>query len=143
MILTVNSGSSSIKFAVYKTGIVPQKLYWGVLKRAGLDGMTFALNGSKQNIPCKGKDYISAIACLINWLEEHADIKLTAIGHRVVHGMHYTEPSLITAKLIKALKEIIPYDPDHLPEEIKLIEAFLEHYPQIKQFACFDTAFHQ
>ena len=143
MILIINGGSSSIKFAIFKPGKVPANLYSGELKRIALPGMTFTLKGSNKNIPCKGNDYISAISCLIRWLKEAIDIQITAIGHRVVHGMQHTEPSLITPKLIKALKEIIPYDPDHLPNEIKLIEAFLEHYPRIKQFACFDTAFHQ
>ncbi len=143
MILTINGGSSSIKFAIYKKGKVLEKIYSGELKRIGLPGMTFTLKGSNKNISCIGDDYISAMSCLVKWLKETNDIQITAIGHRVVHGMQYTEPSLITPKLIKALKEIIPYDPDHLPGEIKLIEAFLEHYPRIKQFACFDTAYHQ
>jgi len=143
MILTVNGGSSSIKFAVYKIGKVPNKLYSGEIKRIGLPGMTFAVKGWKENIPCEANDFVSAISCLIKWIKETADIQITAIGHRVVHGMQHTEPCQITPALLKELKKIIPYDPDHLPSEIKLIEAFLEHYPNIQQFACFDTAFHQ
>jgi acetate kinase len=57
--------------------------------------------------------------------------------------MRQTAPALITPALLSALKEITAYDPDHLPNEIKLIEAFRKHLPAIPQFACFDTAFHQ
>lgn len=141
MILTINGGSSSIKFAIYKLGRSPKMLYSGQLNRIGLPEVIFSINGEK--IPCKATDYESAIVCLINWLKEQVDIKITAIGHRVVHGMQHTEPCLITPTLLKELKEIISYDPDHLPTEIKLIEAFRKQHPEIKQFACFDTAFHQ
>jgi len=141
MILTINGGSSSIKFAIYKFSKSLKKSYSGQFNRIRLPGTSFSVNGEKH--PCKAHDYESAIACLITWLEEQADIKIAAIGHRVVHGMQHTEPCLITPKLLKDLKEIISYDPDHLPTEIKLIEAFRERHPEIKQFACFDTAFHQ
>jgi acetate kinase len=143
MILTVNGGSSSIKFAIYKFATVPKKLYAGELKRIGLPGMVFTLIGSKENIPCKGTDYISAISSLISWLKETNAIQITTIGHRIVHGMQHMQPCLITHSFLTELKQIIPYDPDHLPGEIKLIEAFLENYPNIEQIACFDTAFHQ
>ena len=143
MILTINGGSSSIKFAIYKIGKSPERLDSGEIKRIGLSGMAFSLKGSAANIPCKGNDFISAITCLVKWLKETNAIQITAIGHRVVHGMHYTDPCRITPEFLKELKKIIPYDPEHLPSEIKLIEAFLEHYPELGQFACFDTAFHQ
>jgi len=143
MILTINGGSSSVKFAIYKTGKVPGRLYSGEIKRIGLAGMAFNLKGSTASIPCKGNDFISTISCLIKWLKETDNIQITAIGHRVVHGMQHTEPCHITPYFLKELKKIIPFDPDHLPAEIKLIEAFLEHFPDIKQFACFDTAFHR
>jgi acetate kinase len=64
------------------------------------------------------------------------------IGHRIVYGMEHTEPEKITDKLLKELKAISPYDPEHLPAEIKLIEVFRKYYPDIQQVACFDTSFH-
>jgi acetate kinase len=148
MVLTINGGSSSIKFALYQPGHPLKKTFSGQLSRIGLPDTVFTLKmgetGEKQTLPIKAANYILAINYLIEWLEKQIDVAdLTAIGHRVVHGMQHTEPSLITDKLLKELKEIIPYDPDHLPDEIKLIEAFKKHYPQTPQFACFDTAFHQ
>ncbi len=70
-------------------------------------------------------------------------IALTAVGHRVVHGgPNYSEPQRITAEMVKELHQIEPFDPEHLPEEILLIEAFQTRFPGLAQFACFDTAFH-
>jgi acetate kinase len=56
--------------------------------------------------------------------------------------MHHTQPELITNELLDELHRITPYDPDHLPDEIELIEAFRRRHPKLPQVACFDTAFH-
>ena len=148
MILIINGGSSSIKFALYKQGNLSAKIFYGQLSRVGLPHSEFTFHhlntGEKQTIPFNGQDFTSAIAWLMDWLEKRVDMtRVIAIGHRVVHGMQHREPSLITAELLLALKQCIPYDPDHLPNEIKLVEAFRQQHPQIDQFACFDTAFHQ
>jgi acetate kinase len=66
-----------------------------------------------------------------------------AIGHRVVHGMKYSEPQRVTPKLLAELRRITPYAPDHLPREVGLIEAFRRRHPKLEQVACFDTAFHR
>jgi acetate kinase len=80
----------------------------------------------------------------MNWLEKQIDFSLIkGVGHRVVFGMKHTEPELITRKLLDELHLIIPYDSDHLPAEIELIEVFIHRYPNLKQVACFDTAFHR
>lgn len=65
-----------------------------------------------------------------------------AVGHRVVHGMHHHEPEAVTQALLDELHRIRPYDPEHLPREIELIEAFRRRLPKLPQVACFDTAFH-
>jgi acetate kinase len=61
----------------------------------------------------------------------------------VVHGMTHSEPERITSELLDELHRITPYDPDHLPLEIELIEAFRQRHPTLPQVACFDTAFHR
>jgi acetate kinase len=66
-----------------------------------------------------------------------------AVGHRVVHGMQHTAPERVTPQLLAELRRITPYDPDHLPRELALIEAFRRRYPRLPQVACFDTAFHR
>jgi acetate kinase len=148
MILIINSGSSSIKFALYAQHSVLGKTLYGQISQIGLPTLTFNFHdlttSEKQTLQIKTDDYSSAISYLIKWLETKIDfLQIKAIGHRVVHGMQHTTPSLITDELLKDLKEIIPYDPDHLPNEIKLIVGFKKKYPEVPQYACFDTAFHK
>ena len=81
------------------------------------------------------------MACIKDML---AHDPLLAIGHRVVHGgRHYGEPQRVTQAVMKELRLLSPYDPEHLPAEIELIEAFARQYPHLPQVACFDTAFHR
>ena len=80
---------------------------------------------------------------LIDRLEAHASFaSVRAVGHRVVHGMHHTAPELVTQDLLDELRRISPYDPEHLPREIELIETFRQRHQALPQVACFDTAFH-
>jgi acetate kinase len=68
---------------------------------------------------------------------------LAAVGHRVVHGgPNYSQPMQITPEMIKDLRRLSSFDPDHMPEEILLIEALHRRFPAVPQVACFDTAFH-
>ncbi|HVY74146.1 MAG TPA: acetate/propionate family kinase [Puia sp.] len=147
MILCINAGSSSIKFALFKQRSNPEKLASGEIKRIGLKGTRFTsqMPGAKQrDIPVHRKDYAGAMEALLEELDRHIDFsKVKGIGHRIVHGMRYTEPVQIDKALIKMLKQIVPFDPDHLPYEIRLVELFAAKYPDIPQFACFDTAFHR
>ena len=86
---------------------------------------------------------IEAANNLIDWLEKQEGFdSIKAIGHRIVHGMQHTDPEIISPELLTELKSISAYDPEHLPEEIKLIEVFTRRYPSLKQVACFDTSFH-
>ena len=80
----------------------------------------------------------------MDWIEEHSGRDaLTAVGHRVVHGgPKYSKPQRITAEVVQELHRISPFDPEHMPEEILLIEAFQHRFPDLPQVACFDTAFH-
>ena len=66
-----------------------------------------------------------------------------AIGHRVVHGMLHAQPERIGAALMQELRRITPFDPEHLPRELEIIEALQREYPEVPQVACFDTAFHR
>ena len=81
---------------------------------------------------------------MIDWLEEQKEFSsVSAVGHRVVHGMNHIEPEIITQELLDELHRIAPYDPDHLPREIELIEVFRKRHPKLPQVACFDTSFHR
>jgi acetate kinase len=89
-------------------------------------------------------DHTMAVNILMDWVHERISTgTLTAVGHRVVHGgANYWQPQRITSKLIDALHQLSPFDPEHLPQEILLTEAFQRRFPDLPQVACFDTAFH-
>ena len=147
-ILTINGGSSSIKFALYAAVEPLKRGLYGTVDRIGLSGtnLTFHEAEGKPHASRKliAADHKSAANALIDWLEKQIDFKSAkGVGHRVVHGMKHTEPEIVTRKLLDELHRISPYDPDHLPREIELIEAFRERHPKLPQVACFDTAFHQ
>ena len=146
-VLTINGGSSSIKFALYQAGEPLDLIQNGNVDRIGLPGTNLTFRNSKGNqkgnLIIKSSDTRSASNFLIDWLEEQNGFSsVRAVGHRVVHGMHHTQPELITNELLDELHRITPYDPDHLPDEIELIEAFRRRHPKLPQVACFDTAFH-
>jgi len=146
-VLTINGGSSSIKFALYEMESNLKLLAKGELENIGTRGtkLTFTNDSSsrKHNVNVEATDHTAAIEFLIGWLEKlDGFASIRAIGHRIVFGMNHTEPEVLTPELLKELKEISAYDPDHLPEEIKLIEVFQKHYPEMVQVACFDTSFH-
>jgi acetate kinase len=147
-VLAINGGSSSIRFAVYDTGAKLKLLADGKIERIGLSGTNLVANApsdSKQApLRIAGRGFPGAVDFLLRWLESQPYFSsIAAIGHRVVHGMKHSEPVRITRKLLEELRRITPYDPDHLPGEIKLIEAFLLRHPKLPQVACFDTAFHR
>src|SRR5664279_4300140 len=146
-ILTINGGSSSIKFSLYKIEEQLKQIFGGQIENIGSVNAKLSFNNSvteeKNCISINAADHNEAAAHLIDWLEKQEGFdSIKAIGHRIVHGMKHTEPELITPELLKELKKISAYDPDHLPEEIKLIEVFSRRYPSLKQVACFDTSFH-
>ncbi|PIQ12787.1 MAG: acetate kinase [Hydrogenophilales bacterium CG18_big_fil_WC_8_21_14_2_50_58_12] len=146
-LLTINGGSSSIKFALYQTGEPMQRGLTGKIDRIGLSGteMTFSdvSRGQQGSLGIEADDHSSAANFLIDWLEQRVGFThIVAAGHRVVHGMKHIQPERVSQVLLDELHRISPYDPDHLPREIELIEAFRRRYPRLPQVACFDTAFH-
>ena len=147
-ILTINGGSSSIKFALFEAGEPLKRGIYGKVDRIGLNGTNLTFNNPVKKQPesrsLAAADHKSAANFLTDWLEtQDGFASVKAIGHRVVHGMKHTEPEIVTPELLAELHRISPYDPDHLPREIELIEAFRQRHPKLPQLACFDTAFHQ
>jgi acetate kinase len=147
-ILTINGGSSSIKFALYQAGEPLKRGLHGTVDRIGLSGTNLAFNDPATNQQSTRSlaaiDHTSAANALIDWLEElNCFESVEAVGHRVVLGMQHTAPELVTQELLDELHRIRPYDPDHLPREIELIETFRQRHPKLPQVACFDTAFHR
>jgi len=146
-LLTINGGSSSIKFALYQVGEPLQRRLYGKIDRIGLSGTNLTFNdptGNQQGShSIAASDHRSAANVLIDWLvDQDGFASVVALGHRVVHGMKHIQPEIVTQALLDELHRIRPYDPDHLPREIELIEAFRRRHPKLPQVACFDTAFH-
>jgi acetate kinase len=123
-ILTINGGSSSIRFALFEVSASSKRVLDGKVERID--------------------DPASAVDALCAQLKQQwPDAPVQAIGHRVVHGMQHMDPQRVTPELLEDLKGLEPYDPEHLPREIELIEILQQHYPQVPQAVCFDTAFHR
>ena len=146
--LTINGGSSSIRFALYGEDRPLRRRLHGKVDRIGQSGtdLTFtdSTAGPSDTRTVELDDHGSAVASLVDWLEaQPAFTSVKAVGHRVVHGMTHSKPARITPELLEDLHRITPYDPDHLPLEIELIEAFRQRHPEMPQVACFDTAFHR
>ncbi len=147
-ILTINGGSSSIKFALIESGKPLERRLSGMIDRIGLSGTNLTFNEPTRNPPesisLADSTYKSAAHVLMDWLDEQDRLtSVEGVGHRVVHGMNRTQPALITQELLEELHRISPYAPEHLPGEIELIEAFRQRHPKLPQVACFDTAFHR
>lgn len=147
-ILTINGGSSSIKFALYQMGAEPQKGLHGKIERIGLLGTHFVINDptrKRQDDRSIGElDHRAAANFLLDWLDEQIGLSsITAVGHRVVNGgAKYRKPHRITREVLDELRRIGAYAPEHLPSEIDLIDMVDDRMPGLPQVACFDTAFH-
>jgi acetate kinase len=146
-ILTINGGSSSIRFAVFDMNGSCQRLLDGKVERIGTPDATMALRRTGKppsEFKIEADKPESAIDALLKRLDkEWPDAAVHAVGHRVVHGMQHMDPERVSAQLLQELKRLEPYDPEHLPREIHLIEILQQRLPQAQQVVCFDTAFHR
>jgi len=147
-LLAINGGSSSIRFALYEEGEPLRRRLVGKVDRVGQSGMSLTFKDFAGTPPDRRTinvdDHPSAVDFLLDWLETQQSFSsIRAVGHRVVHGMTHTEPERVTPELLDELNRIMPYDPEHLPLEIELMEAFRKRHPALPQVACFDTAFHR
>jgi len=146
-VLTINGGSSSIRFAVYEIGDPPRLQLSGKIDRIGERGTTLEAAGAG-GAPLAPRhlasgDHRAAAGLLLDWLDvQPVFASVVAVGHRVVHGMRHSQPERVSAALLAELRRIAPFDPDHMRREIGLIEAVGRRYPALPQVACFDTAFH-
>jgi len=147
-ILTINGGSSSIKFALFEAGDSLLRILEGAIERIGLPQAALRVKGANpaDNFSrlVTAPDHTVAVGVLMDWIEERVGSDaLAAVGHRVVHGgPKYSQPQRITAEMVEELHRLSAFDPEHLPEEILLTAAFHRRFPDLPQVACFDTAFH-
>ncbi len=148
-ILSVNAGSSSLKFQAYE---MPEEkiLIKGVFERIGIDGgfYTLKINGEKIEKKADMPTHDEAVKILVKELLERNIVKsldeIEGIGHRIVHGgAHYKESVIITEKVVKDIEDLSPLAPLHNPAHVMGIRACMKEIPNAIEVACFDTAFHQ
>jgi acetate kinase len=148
-VLTINSGSSSIKFAVYDVAASPRRTANGQVERIGLLDARFRATstnaGRATDETIVAANHDQAVDRIIAWLEQQGALQsLAAVGHRVVHGGdRFLESTVIDGDVLHELQRLIPLAPNHLPGEVAAIDAFRERCPALPQFGCFDTAFHR
>ncbi len=144
-VLAVNAGSSSIKFALHALRALPERIARGQVERVGSAAARLVVDGAQPDSRAVDAQTPAAAAdVLMDWLiRQPGAHTLAAVGHRVVHGgPHYAGPQRITPEVVARIRELAPFDSEHLPAEIGLIEAFARRFPGLPQVACFDTAFH-
>jgi acetate kinase len=147
-VLTVNAGSSSIKFDLFEHKDTLQRTIEGTIEKIGQPEANLITKDAAQpdssSKRVEAPDHAAAAKILVEWLEHSlAQGRIAAVGHRIVHGgPNYEQPCIITQEVIAELRQLIAFDPEHLPIEINLIESLQKLFPDIPQVACFDTAFH-
>jgi acetate kinase len=147
-VLTLNAGSSSLKFALFDAAPDGRATLRGEIEDLGTaphlhatDAAGHALAG--QGWPA-GTKFAVVLAALLAFAETHLEgAVLDAVGHRVVHGgAAHVAPEVVTPALVAALTALTPLDPMHMPFNLAPIRAMDEARPGLLQVACFDTAFH-
>ncbi len=150
-VLTINGGSSSLKLGLYAVSGAVEKLWSGKAERIGEPESLLTLASvedpaRKETESVALPNHRAAFTRVIDWLRERGGglESIRGAGHRVVHGgPNFSQPQRVDRALLDELKRLSPYDPEHLPAEIDLIECAREQLPDAPQVACFDTAFHR
>jgi acetate kinase len=149
VILCLNSGSSSLKFALYSLGEAEEvRLAQGAVERIGLSGGRLWIQGKdKEVLVDVRRDFPDFSASADGISAAARDLGFpspVAAGHRLVHGgpYHWTSER-VDEHLLAELRRLIPFAPLHLPSAIQGIEAVKVRFPEMPQVACFDTAFHR
>ncbi|WP_040592313.1 acetate/propionate family kinase [Schlesneria paludicola] len=148
-ILTINTGSSSLKVALYECEHEATRVLTGQVDRIGqVDGYQ-RISGSRCSLISEQQGYFSDYQAALNSIlaglrECRNSFTIDAVGHRVVHGgAEYREPELITPALLSNLERLVPMASQHLPQAIAAMRTTLDLFPDQPQLACFDTSFHR
>lgn len=146
-ILAVNTGSSSIKFSLFRVSEEFRVLCSGALDGIGSSrGQLHAEDGEGTvmvNERNDALDHGSACMAVLSWIASRLPAP-DAVGHRIVHGgPQYASPVLLTEQVTGELQQLKPFAPQHLPQALNAINRVSEIFPQSIQVACFDTAFHR
>jgi acetate kinase len=141
-LLTVNAGSSSVKFALFGANNLTNEVLQASIENIGQDTSRMIINGVVS--PVDAPTHSVATSLLADAVSKEVPTKhIAAVGHRIVHGgSKYYKPQLVTPQLLKDLRELTAFDPEHLPAQLSLIETLSRQLVGVPQVVCFDTAFH-
>ncbi|OWU81047.1 acetate/propionate family kinase [Phaeobacter sp. 22II1-1F12B] len=143
-ILTLNAGSSSIKFAVYLTGDGdPELLYVGQVENIG--GAAELKLAGDTPVSIGAKDHETAVQAILTAVEPLLEGRQVAgVGHRIVHGgPDLGEPARLSPETLAMLEKLVPLAPLHQPHNLAAVRAAQVAFPGAVQIGCFDTAFHR
>jgi acetate kinase len=148
LLMILNAGSSTLKFAVFNSRPALTRTFSGVVDRIGSSNASFTLSNieSKQTerAEISATDHVAGLEHLLERLSKTSGAaNFSAAGHRVVHGgPRHHKPERVDNAMLSDLRSISAFDPEHLPAEIALMEILAAKFPDTPQIACFDTAFH-
>lgn len=147
-ILALNSGSSSLKFALYDMQHAETRLLTGTLEGIGGNAATASVTrgtGNAATEPLPSATPASALEWMVALLEREGHVAgIRGAGHRLVHGgSRFEEPVRVTPAIVDSLRKLVPLAPLHLPRELDALELLSRLLPTVPQVACFDTAFHR
>ena len=152
-ILTINAGSSSIKFALFELngGLNPRPVVSGQIDGIGAKAKLVAKTAAgKQELPLslegeQEAQHQASLGVLLTWVHDNFQgWSLAAVGHRVVHGGElFSAPMVVDRDSVRQLAQFIPLAPLHQPHNLNGIKAIAAISSDVPQVACFDTAFHR
>jgi acetate kinase len=149
LILCLNSGSSSLKFALYRLGETDEVLLAkGAVENIGLaQGRVWIRGPEDEKLIEVRRHFPTHTEAAAGIVESPRSLGLPspdAAGHRIVHGgPHHTAPQRVDAVLLADLRQLIPFAPLHMPSAIQGVEAVAARFPGLPQVVCFDTSFHR
>ena len=150
--LTLNAGSSSLKFALFDlAGGEPVEAFRGQIEGLGANAEFSVKPASGEKLqafgprPTAAQTHVEALREILGFAAEHGGGRtIRAIGHRVVHGgVEFTGATIVDAPILERMRALTPLAPLHQPHNIECIEASQKVFPEALQIACFDTAFHR
>jgi len=148
-ILTINAGSSSIKFALFELGAELTRVAEGLAEGIGTAPHLLIKAGGKVALEKRWPEHApetheELMGEVLDWVENHlGDDELVGAGHRIVHGgVRYTAPTKLDKEVFTDLTKLDPLAPLHEPHNLAAIRTVFTLRPELPQVGCFDTAFH-
>ncbi len=144
-ILTLNAGSSSIKFGVYRAGGEPDLICTGQVENLGPVARLILKGDTRQETNIGPADHAAGVRAILMAIEPYLEGQnVSGVGHRIVHGgKTFGAPVELTDDVLEQLRALSPLAPLHQPHNLAAVDAARTAFPQAIQIGCFDTAFHK